>query len=253
MTKFDKANFAGKALVAFITCGDPDLETTAAAIYAAAENGADIIQLGIPFSDPTAEGPVIQEASIRALNNGMTTDKAFDFMKEIRKNVKTPIAFVTYANVVFSFGAEQFISACRDAGVDGLILPDLPYEEKEDFQPLCTKYGVDLISTIAFNSAARIEMIAKEAEGFICLRAQPGATGEADEKLAEVAAAIAQFTDVPCMVNCGVSEPCQAAAAAKIADGVIVDEAMVHLFEKYGKDAPEHVGEYVKALKDAIR
>ena len=253
MTKFDKANFAGKALVAFITCGDPDLSTTAAAIRAAAANGADIIQLGIPFSDPTAEGPVIQEASIRALGNGMTTDKAFDFMKEIRRDVKIPVAFVTYANVVFSYGAEAFISGCAEAGVDGLILPDLPYEEKEDFQPLCTKYGVELISTIAFNSASRIEMIAKEAEGFICLRAMPGATGEADENLAQVAAKIAEYTGVPCMVNCGVAEPAQAAAAAKIADGVIVDEAMVHLFEQYGKDAPEKVGAYVKALKDAIR
>ena len=253
MTKFDKKNLDGKALVAFVTCGDPDLETSAAAIRAAAANGADIIQLGIPFSDPTAEGPVIQEASLRALKGGMTTDKAFDFMKEIRKDVKTPIAFVTYANVVFSYGAEQFIAECSEAGVDGLILPDLPYEEKEDFQPLCTKYGVDLISTIAFNSAARIEMIAKEAEGFICLRAMPGATGEADEKLAEVAAKIAGFTEVPCMVNCGVSEPGQAADAAKIADGVIVDEAMVHLFEKHGKDAPEYVGRYVAELKKAIR
>ena len=253
MTKFDKANFNGKALVAFITCGDPDLETTAAAIRAAADNGVDIIQLGIPFSDPTAEGPVIQEASIRALENGMTTDKAFDFMKEIRKDVKTPVAFVTYANVVFSYGAEKFIAGCREAGVDGLILPDLPYEEKEDFQPLCTQYGIDLISTIAFNSAARIEMIAKEAEGFICLRAMPGATGEADANLADVAAKIASFTNVPCMVNCGTQLPEQAAVAAKIADGVIVDEAMVHLFEQYGKDAPAKVGEYVKALKDAIR
>lgn len=253
MTKFDKANFAGKALVAFITCGDPDLSTTAAAIRAAAANGADIIQLGIPFSDPTAEGPVIQEASLRALKGGMTTDKAFEFMKEIRKDVPTPVAFVTYANVVFSYGAEKFISGCAQAGVDGLILPDLPYEEKEDFQPLCTKYGVDLISTIAFNSASRIEMIAKEAEGFICLRAMPGATGEADENLTQVAAKIAEYTEVPCMVNCGTAEPVQAAAAAKIADGVIVDEAMVHLFEQYGKEAPEKVGAYVKALKDAIR
>lgn len=253
MTKFDKANFSGKALVAFVTCGDPDLETTAAAIRAAAENGADIIQLGIPFSDPTAEGPVIQEASLRALKGGMTTDKAFDFVKELRKDVSTPIAFVTYANVVFSYGAEKFISGCREAGVEGLILPDLPYEEKEDFQPLCTQYGVELISTIAFNSASRIEMIARESEGFICLRAMPGATGEADDNLAAVAKKIQQYTDVPCMVNCGVSLPEQAAVAAKIADGVIVDEAMVQLFEKYGKDASVHVGEYVKELKAAIR
>ena len=152
----------GKAFIAFITCGDPDLETTGAAVRAAVENGADLIELGIPFSDPTAEGPVIQGANIRALKGGVTTDKIFEFVKELRRNVKVPMVFMTYANVVFSYGQERFISACSDVGIDGLILPDLPFEEKDEFLPTCRKYGVDLISLIAPTSENRIAMIAKE-------------------------------------------------------------------------------------------
>lgn len=136
MSNIKKAFENGKAFIAFITCGDPDLETTAAAVKAAVQNGADLIELGIPFSDPTAEGPVIQGANLRALNGGVTTDKIFAFVKELRRDVKVPMVFMTYANVVFSYGAEKFISTCRDIEIDGLILPDLPFEEKEEFQSL---------------------------------------------------------------------------------------------------------------------
>ena len=167
MSNIKKAFENGKAFIAFITCGDPDLETTAAAIRAAVENGADLIELGIPFSDPTAEGPVIQEANIRALNGGVTTDKIFAFVKKLRYDVKVPMVFMTYSNVVFSYGAEKFISTCKNIEIDGLILPDLPFEEKEEFLPLCHKYGVDLVSLIAPTSENRIAMIAKEAEGFL--------------------------------------------------------------------------------------
>ena len=167
MSKIARAFENGKAFIAFITCGDPDLETTAAAVRAAVENGADLIELGVPFSDPTAEGPVIQGANLRALQGGVTTDQIFDFVRELRKDVAVPMVFMTYANVVFSYGAEQFISTCRDIGIDGLILPDIPFEEKDEFQPICKKYGVDLISLIAPTSQNRIAMIAKEAEGFL--------------------------------------------------------------------------------------
>ena len=170
-----------KAFIAFITCGDPDLETTAAAVRAAVENGADLIELGIPFSDPTAEGPVIQGANLRALNGGITTDKIFAFVKELRKDVKVPMVFMTYANVVFSYGAEKFISTCKDIAIDGLILPDLPFEEKEEFLPLCHKYGVDLVSLIAPTSENRIAMIAKEAEGFLYIVSSLGVTGTRSE------------------------------------------------------------------------
>ena len=156
MSDLARAFDHGKAFIAFLTCGDPDLETTAAAVRAAVQNGADLIELGIPFSDPTAEGPVIQAANLRALQSGTTTDKIFDLVRELRRDVTIPMVFMTYANVVFSYGTERFLSNCRDAGIDGLILPDVPYEEKEEFLPACHKYGVDFVSLIAPTSESRI-------------------------------------------------------------------------------------------------
>ena len=167
MSKIAQAFARGKAFIPFITCGDPDLETTAAAVRAAVENGADLIELGIPFSDPTAEGPVIQGANLRALQDGVTTDQIFGLVRDLRRDVTIPLVFMTYANVVFSYGAERFFSACRETGIDGLILPDLPFEEKEEFLPVCRRYGVELISLIAPTSKDRIAMIAREADGFL--------------------------------------------------------------------------------------
>ena len=204
MSKIQKAFENGKAFIAFITCGDPDLETTAKAVRAAVENGADLIELGIPFSDPTAEGPVIQGANLRALTGGITTDKIFAFVKELRRDVKIPMVFMTYANVVFSYGAEKFMSTCCDIGIDGLILPDLPFEEKEEFQPLCKKYGVDLISLIAPTSENRIAMIAKQAEGFIYVVSSLGVTGMRSEiktDLTSIVKVIRENSDVPCAID----------------------------------------------------
>lgn len=245
----------GKAFIAFVTCGDPDLETTGAVVRSAVENGADLIELGIPFSDPTAEGPVIQDANLRALTGGATTDKIFDFVKELRRDVKVPLVFMTYANVVFSYGAERFISACRDIEIDGLILPDLPYEEKEEFLPLCHQYGVDLISMIAPTSENRIAMIAKEAEGFIYLVSSLGVTGVRSEiktDLASIVEVIRQNTDVPCAIGFGISTPEQAKKMADIADGAIVGSAIVKIIEQHGKDAAGPVGEYVHSMKSAM-
>lgn len=256
MSKIKSAFESGKAFIAFITCGDPDLETTAAAVKAAVENGADLIELGIPFSDPTAEGSVIQGANIRALNGGVTTDKIFAFVKELRRDVKVPMVFMTYANVVFSYGAEKFISTCRDIEIDGLILPDLPFEEKEEFQPICNKYGVDLVSLIAPTSENRIAMIAKEAEGFLYIVSSLGVTGTRSEiktDLAAIVDVVRQSTDIPCAIGFGISTPEQAKKMADISDGAIVGSAIIKLLEKYGKDAPKYIGEYVKSMKDAIR
>ena len=256
MSNIKKAFENGKAFIAFITCGDPDLETTAAAVKAAVENGADLIELGIPFSDPTAEGPVIQGANLRALNGGITTDKIFAFVKELRHDVKIPMVFMTYANVVFSYGAEKFISTCKNIEIDGLILPDLPFEEKEEFQPLCKKYGVDLISLIAPTSENRIAMIAKEAEGFLYIVSSLGVTGTRSEiktDLASIVKVVRQNTDIPCAIGFGISTPEQAKKMANISDGAIVGAAIVKLLEKHGKDAPRYIGEYVKSMKDAMR
>ena len=256
MSNIKKAFENGKAFIAFVTCGDPDLETTAKVVRAAVENGADLIELGIPFSDPTAEGPVIQGANLRALRGGITTDKIFAFVKELRRDVKVPMVFMTYANVVFSYGAEKFISTCRDIGIDGLILPDLPFEEKEEFLLTCRQYDVNLISLIAPTSENRISMIAREAEGFIYIVSSLGVTGTRSEiktDLASIVNVVRENTKVPCAIGFGISTPEQAKKMADISDGAIVGSAIVKLIEKYGTDAPEHVAEYVKSMKDAIR
>ena len=256
MSSIKKAFENGKAFIAFITCGDPDLETTAVAVKAAVENGADLIELGIPFSDPTAEGPVIQGANIRALSGGVTTDKIFAFVRELRRDVKVPMVFMTYANVLFSYGAEKFISTCRDIEIDGLVLPDLPFEEKQEFLPLCHKYGVDLVSLIAPTSENRIAMIAKEAEGFLYIVSSLGVTGIRNEiktDLASIMKVVRENTDVPCAIGFGISTPEQAKKMADISDGAIVGSAIIKLLEKYGKDAPRYIGEYVKSIKDGIK
>ena len=244
-----------KAFIAFITCGDPDLETTAAAVRAAAANGADLIELGIPFSDPTAEGPVIQGANIRALQGGVTTDKIFDLVRELRRDVTIPLVFMTYANVVFSYGADRFLSTCRDIGIDGLILPDVPYEEKEEFLPQCRQYGIDLISLIAPTSHNRVAMIAREAEGFLYIVSSLGVTGTREEirtDLSSIVEVVRQNTQIPCAIGFGISTPEQARQMAGFSDGVIVGSAIIKILEKYGTQAPPYIGEYVKSMKEAI-
>ncbi len=256
MSRIHKAFEKGKAFIAFLTCGDPDTETTARAVRAAAENGADLIELGIPFSDPTAEGPVIQGANLRALNGGVTTDKVFALVREIRQDVSVPLVFMTYANVVYSYGAERFVSTCAEVGIDGLILPDLPFEEKEEFLAPCRSHGVDLISMIAPTSENRIAMIAREAEGFLYLVSSLGVTGvrsEINTDLVSIVRIIRENTAVPCAIGFGISTPEQARRMAAISDGAIVGSAIVRLMEQYGKDAPAKVGEYVKSMKQAIK
>ncbi len=255
MSKIRYAFENGKAFIAFITCGDPDLATTAAAVRSAVANGADLIELGIPFSDPTAEGPVIQGANLRALRGGITTDQIFDFVKELRRDVKVPMVFMTYANVIFSYGADRFISTCKDIEIDGLIIPDLPFEEKEEFLPFCHKYGVDLVSLIAPTSENRIAMIAKEAEGFLYIVSSLGVTGMRSEIKTDIASMIKvvrENTDVPCAIGFGISTPEQAKKMADLSDGAIVGSAIIKLLETYGQDAPKYIGEYVKSMKDAI-
>ena len=255
MSNIRKAFQDGKAFIPFITCGDPDLETTGKVVRAALANGADLIELGIPFSDPTAEGPVIQAANMRALAGGVTTDQIFSFVAELRRDVSVPLVFMTYANVIYSYGAEKFISTCRDLSVDGLILPDVPFEEKEEFLPLCRKYGVDLISMIAPTSENRIAMIAKEAEGFLYIVSSLGVTGTRSEiktDLSSIVKVVRENTDVPCAIGFGISTPEQAKKMAAISDGAIVGSAIIKLIAEHGKDAAEYVGAYVGEMKRAL-
>ena len=256
MSNIAKAFANGKAFIAFITCGDPDLETTVRVVREAVRAGADLIELGIPFSDPTAEGPVIQAANIRALSGGVTTDQIFDMVRELRKDVTVPMVFMTYANVVFSYGSERFISACTGIGIDGLILPDVPFEEKEEFEPICKRYGLDLVSLVAPTSEDRISMIAREASGFLYIVSSMGVTGTRGEITTDIGAMVKlvrEASSIPCAVGFGISTPEQAKKMAGLSDGAIVGSAIVKLVGKYGRDAAPYVYDYVKSMKDAVR
>lgn len=246
----------GKAFIPFLTCGDPSLEVTEQLIYAMEEAGADLIELGIPFSDPTAEGPVIQAANVRVLSGGVTTDKIFDMVKRLRQNTKIPMVFMTYANVVFSYGTERFIQKAASLGMDGLILPDVPFEEKEEFDSVCKKYGLDLISLIAPTSHERITQIAKEAEGFVYCVSSLGVTGMRSAITTDIGAMVQLVKaakDIPCAVGFGISTPEQAAAMAAKSDGAIVGSAIVKLCGQYKEACVPYVKEYVKSMKDAVR
>lgn len=255
MNNIYKAFENGKAFIPFITCGDPTLETTKQAVMEMEKAGADLIELGIPFSDPTAEGPVIQEANIRALKNKVTTDDVFNMVKELRKTVKIPMVFMTYANVIFSYGTEDFMKNCKEVGIDGMILPDIPFEEKEEFNQMCEKYNLALISMIAPTSEERIGMIAKEANGFVYCVSSLGVTGVRSNITTDVGAMVKKVKeqkDIPCAVGFGISTPEQAKKMVQHADGVIVGSAIVKLCEAHGENAPMKIGKYVKEMKDAI-
>ena len=255
MSRIKRAFENGKAFVAFITCGFPDIETTKECVRAAVKNGADLIEFGIPFSDPVAEGPVIQKANAVALEGGITTDICFETVKELRKEINVPFVFMTYSNIVFSYGAERFFAKCKEEGIDGLILPDLPFEEKEEFHPVCRKYGIDLISLVAPTSDKRIAMIAKEAEGFLYIVSSLGVTGTRSEittDIKSIVKIVRENTDIPCAVGFGIKTPRQAGEMSGASDGAIVGSAIIKIIEENGINAPEKVGEYVKEMKTAM-
>ncbi len=251
-----KEAFAGKkAFIPFITCGDPNLKVTEQIVLNAVKAGADLIELGIPFSDPTAEGPVIMEADERALNGGVTTDQIFELVRSLRKTVAIPLVFMTYANVVYSYGSEKFLKQASEAGVDGLILPDVPFEEKEEFRPVCHRYGIDLISMIAPTSEGRIARIAREAEGFLYIVSSLGVTGVRSAITSDIGGMVKivrENTDVPCAVGFGISTPEQAAAMASLSDGAIVGSAIVKLIGQYGEAAAEPAAEFIRTMADAV-
>ncbi|WP_288687079.1 tryptophan synthase subunit alpha [uncultured Catenibacterium sp.] len=252
----ERAFSKGKAFIGFITSGDPDLETTEKIVYAMDQAGCDLIELGIPFSDPTAEGPVIQEANVRALSNGVTTDKVFEMVNRIRKNTDIPMVFMTYANVVYSYGIEKFCSKMVEGNMSGMILPDVPFEEKEEFDTVCKAYGLDLISMIAPTSHQRIQTIAKEANGFIYCVSSLGVTGVRSKITTDIGAMVdlvREVTDVPVAVGFGISTPEQAKKMASQSDGAIVGSAIIKIIEKYRKNAPQYVEAYVKEMVEAIK
>ncbi len=256
MSKIKEAFANGKAFVAFVTCGDPSLDTTEKLVYAMEEAGADLIELGIPFSDPTAEGIVIQNANERALAGGVTTDKIFDMVERMSPNVKIPMVFMTYANVLFTYGTERFVKRAKEVGMSGVILPDIPFEEKEEFASVCEAYDLDFVSLIAPTSHDRIAMIAKEASGFVYCVSSLGVTGVRSNiatNIGEMVDLVKANTDVPCAIGFGISTPEQAKNMAEYADGVIVGSAIVKLCEEHKEDCVPYVKEYVASMKAAIK
>lgn len=256
MTKIADAFANGKAFIPFLTCGDPDLETTEKLIGAIAEAGADLIELGIPFSDPTAEGSVIQNANLRALSAGTTTDKIFDMVRRVRQTVSIPMVFMTYANVIFSYGADRFLKTAAEIGMNGIIVPDVPFEEKQEFEPLCQKYGLDQISMIAPTSHDRIRAIAEQANGFLYCVSSLGVTGTRTAITTDIGAMVKlvkEAKDIPCAVGFGISTPEQAESMCRQADGAIVGSAIVKLIAQYGRDSVQPVADYVRTMKTACR
>lgn len=256
MIKLCKAFENGKAFIPFITAGDPDIETTEKLLPEIANAGADLIEIGIPFSDPVAEGVVIQAADLRALESGTTTDKVFDMVQRVAPKCSCALAFMTYINVIYVYGVEKFIKRCSQIGISAVIVPDVPYEEKQELTPMCEKYGVEFVSFIAPTSKERIQTISKEATGFIYCVSSLGVTGVRDEIKTDVAEMISlakEVTDIPCAVGFGISTPQQAKKMADCSDGVIVGSAIVKIIAKYGRDCIPYVVDYVKSMKDAIR
>lgn len=256
MSNIKKAFDHGKAFIGFLTGGDPTMEKSEEFILKMVEAGCDLIEIGIPFSDPIAEGPVILAANIRALSAGATTDRLFNLVQNVRKKTSVPIVFLTYLNPVFHYGYDAFCKKCRETGVDGLIIPDLPYEERAELKDVAAGYGVDIISLIAPTSKERVKKIAEDADGFIYVVSSMGVTGMRSEiktDLEEMLSSIKEAADVPAAVGFGINTEEQAESIARIADGVIVGSAIVKLIERHGGEAGPYVFDYVKRMKDAIR
>lgn len=257
MSKIKEAFEKKKVFVGFLTAGDPNLAKTEEFILKMQEAGAGLIEIGIPFSDPIAEGPVIQEANVRALSNegGCTLDMVFDMVARIRPQVTVPLVFLTYLNPVFRYGYDRFSQKCAEVGVDGFIIPDMPYEESAELTEIAAGYGVDKITLIAPTSDERVQMLAKDARGYIYLVSSMGVTGERNEittDLGDIVAKIRQVTDTPVAIGFGIHSPEQAKEMGQLADGVIVGSAIVKLIAKYGTEAGEPVAEYVRSMSEAL-
>ena len=257
MNKITQAFADQKAFIGFLTAGDPTLEKTVDYILTLEKAGASLIEIGIPFSDPIAEGPVIQQANIRSLKNKVTTDDVFAMVKEVRKHTQIPLCFMTYLNVVFHYGYDRFFKKCQETGIDGIIIPDLPYEECHEVKDVCNQYDVTLISMIAPTSADRVVMIAKEAQGFIYLVSSLGVTGMRDDhsfstELEHICQEIKSVTDVPIAIGFGMNTPQQVRAFKQYVDGIIVGSGIVNIIGEYGFNGDQALFDYVRSLADEL-
>lgn len=256
MSRIKSAFNNGKALITFITGGDPNIEVTQDLILAIERAGADIIEIGIPFSDPAADGPVIQLANERGLKSATNTDSIFDMIVKVKAKSKIPLVLLTYYNIVYKYGKDRFLEKCNKVGIDGIIVADLPYEEREEILPTCNKYNIDLIPLIAPTSKDRIKMIAKEAKGFVYCVSSLGVTGVRSNITTDIKAmvdSVKSVSDIPCAIGFGIATKEQAKELAPYADGIIIGSAIVDIIAKYGEKSPEQVYQYVKKIKNAIK
>ena len=255
MTNF-KDVFSKKAFIGFITAGDPNIECTIKFVDKMIEAGVSLIEIGIPFSDPIAEGSVISKADVRALKSGTTTDKIFDMMAVIRKkHPDFPFVFMTYLNPVFSYGYDNFFKKSKQLGMLGIIIPDMPFEESAEAKKVAKKYDQKVISLIAPTSENRIKMIAENAEGFIYLVSSLGVTGDRSEfnkNLENIVKEIKKYTDIPVAIGFGISNPEAVKNMCKISDGAIVGSAIVRIVEEHLEDASEYIYDFCKSIVDAI-
>jgi tryptophan synthase alpha chain len=244
-----------KALIAFIMGGDPCIETTEELIIAMSDAGVDLFEIGIPFSDPAADGIVIQQASVRALAQGCTADDLFAMVKRLREKISKPITFLTYANSIFAYGKERFMERCRESGIDGVIVPDIPYEEKDEIADACEKFGIAQIAIVAPTSNERIKTIARHAEGFLYCVSTLGVTGIRDEirtNISEIIEKVRSVSDIPCAVGFGISTPEQARDMAAVSNGAIIGTAIVKIIGEYGCNSVEPVKQYISRVRCAI-
>ena len=242
-----------KTLITFVTGGDPSVQVTKDIVLKMIEGGAGLVEIGIPFSDPIAEGPVICAANERALSSGCTTDDLFDMVRELREKTDVPIVFLTYINPIYTYGKDRFFKRCKECMVDGVIVPDLPFEERDEIEEYCEKYAVDHIVLVAPTSRERISMIAKEAKGYVYCVSSMGVTGmrtNIDSHVGDVVATIKKATDTPCAIGFGISDPEQAGRMASLSDGAIIGSAIVKIVEQYGENSPQKVYEFVKSITD---
>jgi tryptophan synthase alpha chain len=241
-----------KVFIAYLMAGDPDLEKTAEYILALQEGGADIIEIGIPFSDPIAEGETIQNANLRSFSSGTTPDGIFKMTEGLKDKVKIPLLFMSYVNPIFSYGYDSFFKRCSESGISGVILPDVPFEEEGEVRPYAQKYGIEVITLVAPTSARRIANIAKSAQGFIYVVSSMGVTGvrtSINRDIRSIIEAIKKETDIPAAVGFGINTPEQAAELLQYADGIIVGSAIVNIIAQNSADTAGKLKEYVRSMK----
>ncbi|MBR1738975.1 MAG: tryptophan synthase subunit alpha [Ruminococcus sp.] len=253
---FEKLKEEGrKALVTFITAGDPDMDTTEKLVTEMFDKGSDIIEIGVPFSDPIAEGPTIQRASLRSLQGGTNLDKIFDLVGRLRAKTDKPLLLMMYMNTVFGYGTERFFRSCQEHSLDGVIIPDLPFEERDEVKGLADSYGIYNIYLAAPTSHDRIKMIAEESKGFLYIVSSLGVTGTRSEIKTNFDDLLAPLKDgnyCPGCIGFGISNGEQAKKMASYCDGVIIGSAIVNIVEKYGSESVVPVGEFVSSVRTAL-